>query len=157
MSKRKNITGNLFKSLFFLIIAAFLIRFIAEKPVVFLRILIAIVGFGTCIIVHVLDISEDSHLTNYQILENELTKYQKSLADRVKIIVLNKIDLVDSDMVVEIEEVYKDKGLTTISVSALSGDGIPGLRRQLIDKMEEIELRRELTETEDAQEIHRDD
>ncbi len=52
MSERKNATGNLFKALFFALLAVVLIRFVAEKPVVFLRILIAIVGFGTCIIVH---------------------------------------------------------------------------------------------------------
>lgn len=110
----------------------------------------------TRIILHLVDISEDSHMTNYQVLESELIKYQKGLADRVKIIVLNKIDLVDSDMVKEIEGEYRDKGFTTISVSALSGEGIPGLRRQLIDFMEEMELSA-TPETDDMQEISRDD
>lgn len=110
----------------------------------------------TRIILHLVDISEDSHMTNYQVLESELIKYQKGLADRVKIIVLNKIDLVDSDMVKEIEGEYRDKGFTTISVSALSGEGIPGLRRQLIDLMEEMELSA-TPETDDMQEISRDD
>ncbi len=110
----------------------------------------------TRIILHVVDISEDSHMTNYQVLESELIKYQKGLADRVKIIVLNKIDLVDSDMVKEIEGEYRDKGFTTISVSALSGEGTPGLRRQLIDLMEELELSAR-PETDDMQEISRDD
>lgn len=110
----------------------------------------------TRIILHVVDISEDSHMTNYQVLESELIKYQKGLADRVKIIVLNKIDLVDSDMVKEIEGEYTAKGFTTISVSALSGEGIPDLRRQLIDFMEEMELST-TPETDDMQEISRDD
>ena len=110
----------------------------------------------TRIILHVVDISEDSHMTNYQVLESELIKYQKGLAERVKIIVLNKIDLVDSDMVKEIEGEYRDKGFTAISVSALSGEGTPGLRRQLIDLMEELELSAR-PETDDMQEISRDD
>ncbi|NNF47022.1 MAG: GTPase ObgE [Desulfofustis sp.] len=97
----------------------------------------------TCIILHVVDISEDNHLINYLILENELTRYQKGLADRVKIIVLNKNDLVDPDMVTEIEEGYRDKGFQTISVSALTGDGIAGLRHKLIETMEEIEQAQE--------------
>ena len=110
----------------------------------------------TSIIVHVVDISEDNHVVNYQILENELTKYQQGLADRVKIVVLNKIDLVDAEMVTEIEAEYREKGCTTISVSALSGEGIPELRRQLIEKMEELELLG-LSTTEDAQEGTSDD
>lgn len=52
MSERKNIAGNLFKALFFILLGAVLIRFVAESPIRSFRILIAIVGFGTCIIVH---------------------------------------------------------------------------------------------------------
>ena len=110
----------------------------------------------TSIILHVVDISEDRHMANYQILENELTRYQKGLADRVKIVVLNKKDLVDTDMVTEIEDEYRDRGFTAVSVSALSGEGISGLRRQLIEMMEEMEFS-ELSEKEDAQEIKGDD
>lgn len=110
----------------------------------------------TCIILHVVDISEDRHMANHQVLENELTKYQEGLADRVKIVVLNKIDLVDADMVTEIEDEYRNKGVTAVSVSALSGEGITGLRRQLIEMMEEMEFSG-LSEREDAQESSRDD
>ncbi|MCK5176002.1 MAG: site-2 protease family protein, partial [Planctomycetes bacterium] len=52
MSERKNAAGNLFKALFFVLLAAVLIRFVADSPARSFRILIAIVGFGTCIIVH---------------------------------------------------------------------------------------------------------
>jgi GTP-binding protein len=94
----------------------------------------------TYIILHVVDISEDNHLTHYRVLENELTKYKEGLTDRVKIIVLNKIDLVDPDMVAEIENEFRDLGFETMSVSALAGDGIAELRLKLIEMMEEIEF-----------------
>jgi GTP-binding protein len=110
----------------------------------------------TRIILHVVDISEDTHLTNYQVLENELSKYKEGLADRVKIIVLNKIDLVDPDMVAEIEDEYRDMGSETISVSALSGYGISELRRKLIEMMEEIEFSSD-SEPKEAEEAGRDD
>jgi GTP-binding protein len=110
----------------------------------------------TCIILHVVDISEDNHLTNYKVLENELIRYKEGLADRVKIVVLNKIDLVDPDMAAEIEEEYRGKGLETLSVSAVAGSGIAELRRKLIDMMEEIEFSREL-EIREAQEAGRND
>ncbi len=110
----------------------------------------------TYIIVHVVDISEDDHLSKFRVLENELIKYKDGLADRVKIIVLNKIDLVDPDMVVEIEDDYRDMGFDTISVSALAGDGIAELRRKLIEMMEEIEFSSE-SEIKEDQEACRDD
>jgi GTP-binding protein len=110
----------------------------------------------TYIIVHVVDISEDDHLTKYRVLENELIKYKEGLVDRVKIIVLNKMDLVDPDMVVEIENEYTDMGFETISVSALTGDGIAELRRKLIELMEGIEFSSE-SEIKKEQEAGRDD
>lgn len=110
----------------------------------------------TSIILHVVDISEDNHAHNYQILERELRKYNDELTDRVKLIILNKIDLVDPEMVAEIEDEYKNNGLQTIHVSALSGDGIAGLRSILIDMMEDIEQRAE-TVREEQHEAARDD
>lgn len=105
----------------------------------------------TSIILHVIDISEDAHTTNHQILENELRKYKESLSDRVKIIVLNKTDLVDPEMVVEIEDEYKHIGMQTMSVSALAGDGITDLRRTLIELMEDIELQSESLQGEEPE------
>ena len=110
----------------------------------------------TCIILHVVDISEDNHLTNYLVLENELTKYKEGLVDRVKIIVLNKIDLVDPDMVAEIKDEYRNTGCEAVSVSALTGDGITELRRKLIEMMEKIEFSGD-SELKEAQEAGRDD
>ncbi|MGI9535756.1 MAG: GTPase ObgE [Desulfocapsaceae bacterium] len=93
----------------------------------------------TSIILHVVDISEDDHQHNYQVLENELKKYREGLTDRVKIIALNKTDLVDPDMVVEIETEYRQSRIEAISVSALSGEGLASLRLKLIEMMEDIE------------------
>ena len=99
----------------------------------------------TSIIVHVVDISEDNYWTNYLTLENELARYKEGLADRVKIVVLNKIDLVDPEMVVEIEDGFRDKRVETACVSALSGEGIPEFRLKLVDMMEKIEREAELS------------
>lgn len=93
----------------------------------------------TSIILHVVDISEDDHRQNYLVLENELKKYKDGLSDRVKVIALNKTDLVDPDMVLEIEAEYRKSGREAMSVSALSGSGIANLRLKLIEMMENIE------------------
>ncbi len=92
----------------------------------------------TSIILHVIDISEDDHRRNYLVLENELKKYKDGLSDRVKVIALNKTDLVDPDMVLEIEAEYRQSGIEAMSVSAWSGSGIADIRLKFIEIMEDL-------------------
>jgi GTP-binding protein len=110
----------------------------------------------TSIILHVVDISEDDHRQNYLVLENELKKYKDGLSDRVKVIALNKTDLVDPDMVLEIEAEYRKSGREAMSVSALSGSGIANLRLKLIEMMENIE-QETVSPSDDHNEVSGDD
>lgn len=110
----------------------------------------------TSIILHVVDISEDDHRHNYLVLENELKKYKDGLSDRVKVIALNKTDLVDPDMVLEIEAEYRKSGREAMSVSALSGSGIANLRLKLIEMMEALEQETD-SPSDDHNEVSGDD
>ena len=110
----------------------------------------------TSIILHVIDISEDDHRHNYLVLENELKKYKDGLSDRVKVIALNKTDLVDPDMVLEIEAEYRQSGIEAMSVSALSGSGIANLRLKLIEMMEDLEQETDAP-SDDQNEVTEDD
>ena len=110
----------------------------------------------TSIILHVIDISEDDHRHNYLVLENELKKYKDGLSDRVKVIALNKTDLVDPDMVLEIEAEYRKSGIEAMSVSALSGSGIANLRLKLIEMMEDLEQETD-SPSDDHNEVSDDD
>ena len=110
----------------------------------------------TSIILHVIDISEDDHHHNYLVLENELKKYKDGLSDRVKVIALNKTDLVDPDMVLEIEAEYRQSGIEAMSVSALSGSGIANLRLKLIEMMEDLEQETDAP-SDDQNEVTEDD
>lgn len=98
----------------------------------------------TSIILHIVDISEDKHKTNHTTLENELVKYKQSLTDRIKIVVLNKTDLVDAEMVEEISKEYEINGMKVITVSAMTGAGIDKLRSLVIETMEDIETEEKL-------------
>jgi len=98
----------------------------------------------TSIILHVVDISEDDHQENYRVLENELKRYKQGLSDRIKIVVLNKSDLVDPDMAEEIRVEYQRSGIEAIGVSALTGTAISKLRSALVETLEEIEQTEEL-------------
>jgi GTP-binding protein len=110
----------------------------------------------TSIILHVVDISDDNHREHFKILENELRTYDKSLAERIKITVLNKSDLVDGDMVAEFRADYQRDGIEAIAVSALSGDGTDRLRAALIENLEKIEWEASSRKSE-QQELDADD
>ncbi len=90
----------------------------------------------TKVIVHVLDISTDGYRRDFQIIEQEIGAYQASMADRVKCVVLNKIDLVDPEMVGEIVDEFARQGYRVNRVSALTGDGIGDLKKTLIEILE---------------------
>ena len=92
----------------------------------------------TSVIMHIVDISVDDHYSNYQAIEKELNTYKKELTDRVKLIVLNKIDMVDPEMVGEIALIYNKHDLDVVCVSALTGDGIDELKNKLADTLDRV-------------------
>ncbi len=90
----------------------------------------------TAVIVHVLDISTDSYRRDFQVIEQEIGAYQARMTNRVKCVALNKIDLVDPEMVAEIEGEFVRQGYRVSSISALTGDGIDDLKKSLIALLE---------------------
>ncbi len=87
---------------------------------------------------HIVDISVDNHWQHYEVIEKELSKYKQDLADRVKIIVVNKIDLVDPEMTSEIIHSFQEHGLKTVAVSAATGEGIELLKYELSETLDKI-------------------
>ena len=98
----------------------------------------------TRILLHIVDISVDNYRQNYEVIENELLEYKQDLSKRVRIIVLNKTDLVDSEMAGEIAHAFQAQGAKTIRVSALRGDGIELLKKELSEALETIREAEEL-------------
>ena len=92
----------------------------------------------TRILLHIVDISVDNYRQNYEVIENELLEYKQDLSKRVRIIVLNKTDLVDPEMAGEIAHAFQTQGAKTIRVSALRGDGIELLKKELSEALETI-------------------
>ena len=90
----------------------------------------------TKFLLHVIDISQapaDDPLRDYYVLEDELKRYDTSLLDKKRIIVANKIDLERSDGLKpdEIISLIEEAGFKTLSVSALTGEGIRNLKKFL--------------------------
>ena len=85
----------------------------------------------TRVLVWVLDIASDDAERDYAILKNELVQYQREIAERRRVLVLNKIDLVTPKEVRKKERILRRKGEEVISVSAADGTGIEGLKERI--------------------------
>ncbi len=93
----------------------------------------------TKILLHVVDAADDKIAENIQIIENELNLYREELAERAKVLVLNKIDLVDPDMVKEMIAQFSHIGQQILAVSCAEGTGIAELKQALIEILVQFE------------------
>lgn len=91
----------------------------------------------TSILLHVLDVSDDNYRHNFTVIERELISYKEELAGRTRLIVLNKIDLVDPDMVTEMMDEFRTDGVLPIGVSAETGQGIEQLKEIVLETLEQ--------------------
>jgi GTP-binding protein len=87
----------------------------------------------TSILIHVLDASDENVLENYQTITNELGLYKKELADRTHIVLLNKIDIVDEEVLEELEKHFKEMKITVLCVSAETEEGLEPLKETIME------------------------
>ncbi len=97
----------------------------------------------TSILVHLIDVSSidlDNPLHLYNTINEELSMYNQKLVEKPQIIVLNKLDLPDTQKVAEkFQFTVKDKEI--ILISALTGKGVEKLKSkivQLLDNPDEL-------------------
>ncbi len=92
----------------------------------------------TGILVHLIDVSQldpEDPLNAFNLINNELTMYSKTLADKTQVVVLNKIDLTGTD---ENIDHFKNaiKGIQVLTVSAATGKGVKELIKTLAAKLQ---------------------
>jgi GTPase len=85
----------------------------------------------TRILIWVIDVSSLDVEQDYSTLKGELREYREELAERMHLIVLNKIDLITRKDLTAKERLLRKKGEEVISVSAAAGTGIDGLKERL--------------------------
>lgn len=90
----------------------------------------------TKILIHLLDVTLDDPVNDYNIINNELKNYGGRLVGIPQIITLNKIDAADEKKLEEIKSYFKDQEVFLIS--AATGKGIKELLNYLTRKVEEI-------------------
>lgn len=93
----------------------------------------------TSILLHVIDCSTEGEqpLQDFRTLQIELEAYNQELLSRRYVIVLNKTDLIDEQRIEELQNHFQSEGLQTITISALTGEGIPRLKEMLEDILDE--------------------
>lgn len=94
----------------------------------------------TSILMHVIDAGseEEGPFQDFTVLEKELAAYNPELLERRRIIVLNKMDLIDESRKQELEALFRQKGLPVFFISAELEEGIDELKEHLADCLDEI-------------------
>ena len=90
------------------------------------------------LLLHMLDMTEEDPIQNYNIINQELKSYGGRLADIMQTIVLNKIDAADPEKVSSVEQHFKEEGKDVFVISAVTGQGVQDLTNYLMRKVDEI-------------------
>jgi len=85
----------------------------------------------TSVLLHVLDSADEKVKENYEIISQELALYKEDLAHRTQILVLNKIDLLDSSDLEQVEKYFANHCPHVVSISGETGVGIESLKETI--------------------------
>ena len=84
-------------------------------------------------LLHLIDITNDDLKKSYNQVKKELRNYSKDLIKKKELIVLNKIDLLDKDIVKKtVKNFSKDKNCEVLTLSTLEKDSISKIKAKLI-------------------------
>jgi GTP-binding protein len=92
----------------------------------------------TSVLLHVVDIADENAIENHAIIIRELHRYKEELSDRVQVVALNKIDLLEMDEVKRIEKYFKGVEKTVIAVSGATGENIEALKGLLLNTVRDV-------------------
>ncbi len=88
----------------------------------------------TKVLLHVIGASESPEdlYADYKTIRNELKSYNKEMLNKKSIVVLNKIDLINEELVKKIVQYFKTKKVAVMPISCGTGEGIEELKNKLI-------------------------
>jgi GTP-binding protein len=94
----------------------------------------------TKILLHIVDASKtiDEIVEDHQTIEQELSRFNETLLSRRKLILLNKIDLLeDKSHFEKLLKIFDNKDVSVLAISALTGSGIHELKKYLVKVLEQ--------------------
>lgn len=89
-------------------------------------------------LVHIVDLTQDNPMENYEKINLELKKHSERLANLYQIIALNKIDAVEDDKKQEYFEKFKEISDDVFLISAATGENVEDLKNFMAQKVDEI-------------------
>lgn len=95
----------------------------------------------TRILVHLIDASADDPLENYRVIQDELDAYGRGLGDRPQILVLNKIDAVDSetrDLEAIAQTLQGPNPAPVLKISAVTQTGLAPLLQTIWQTLDDL-------------------
>ena len=90
-------------------------------------------------LVHIVDITEENPIENYDKINLELEKHSEKLANLYQIIALNKIDSVDEEKKQKLYNEFKNRSKDVFLISAVTGENLEDLLNFMSQKVDEIE------------------
>ncbi len=93
----------------------------------------------TRLLIHLLDGASADPLADFEKINEELALFNPQLARKPQVVVLNKMDLPQAqELWPRIRREMKTLGLEAMSISAVTGQGVPALLRRLVDLLNSL-------------------
>ena len=90
------------------------------------------------VLLHLIDGTSNDVLGDFRVIEGELTAYGHGLAEKPRIVVLNKADALADTQADDLAELLREEGVPVSHViSAVTGQGVPGVLRAIRAKIDQ--------------------
>ena len=93
------------------------------------------------VLVHVLDASSNNIVFDFETTLTELKEYKSDLVEKVKCVVLNKVDSIKSKKLEKIVKTFNKKGIEVLPISTFSRVGIDKLKDNLLELLKKNKLK----------------
>lgn len=100
-------------------------------------------------LLHIVDLTQDNPMENFNKINNELKKYSEELSNRYQIVALNKTDAIDENKKEEIFNQFKAVSNDVFLISAATHENIDKLKIFMDKKVDEIEKPESIYEVEE--------